>query len=264
VSSVYLYQLLSIERVVFPDWISSWIYNLLSFSSAWCWLFSILGFAFRFLSVDRPWLRHANEGVLPFYILHQTVLLAVGYFIMKWRIHDALKWALVFTISFIFIITIYTLFIRNIDLLRLLFGMKTEHPLFAIFRKKMVLIALFAIYVGMIVFAGAHQATGITANYSSNALMYDPQKDVLVTSEFITDQGGDQDVSNYLINHQPNDSPCLRQPLCLWWRRNRLPKPSSPCDKLGYETEGVRKEAILRDGDCYDSILMGKFIGQQG
>ena len=35
-------------------------------------------------------------------------------------------------------------------------------------------------------------------------------------------------------------------------------------EKLGYETEGVRKGAILRDGDCHDSILMGKFIGQQG
>lgn len=32
-------------------------------------------------------------------------------------------------------------------------------------------------------------------------------------------------------------------------------------EKLGYETEGVRKGAILRDGDCHDSILMGKFIG---
>lgn len=35
-------------------------------------------------------------------------------------------------------------------------------------------------------------------------------------------------------------------------------------EKLGYETEGVRKGAILRDGDCHDSILMGKFIGPHG
>ena len=35
-------------------------------------------------------------------------------------------------------------------------------------------------------------------------------------------------------------------------------------EKLGYGTEGIRKAAILRDGKCYDSILMGKFIGQPG
>jgi RimJ/RimL family protein N-acetyltransferase len=33
-------------------------------------------------------------------------------------------------------------------------------------------------------------------------------------------------------------------------------------EKLGYETEGVRKGAILRDGNRHDSILMGRFIGQ--
>jgi RimJ/RimL family protein N-acetyltransferase len=35
-------------------------------------------------------------------------------------------------------------------------------------------------------------------------------------------------------------------------------------EKLGYETEGVRKGAIFRDGNRHDSILMAKFIDQQG
>jgi hypothetical protein len=72
-SSAYLIQLFSQSRLVFPAEINDWIYTLLSFFSAWSWLFAILGFSMRFLAFDRPLLRSANEGVMPFYILHQTV-----------------------------------------------------------------------------------------------------------------------------------------------------------------------------------------------
>ena len=134
-SAVYLYQLFSPSRVVFPAWISDWIYTLLSFLSAWSWLFAILGFGMRFLAFDRPVLRYTNEGVLPFYILHQTVLLGIGYFIMPWEIPDALKWVIVFAGSFIIIMTLYTLLVQKVELFRFLFGMKTTHPFFDIFRK---------------------------------------------------------------------------------------------------------------------------------
>ncbi|MBT8374857.1 MAG: acyltransferase [Deltaproteobacteria bacterium] len=182
--AVYLYQLFSPSRLVFPDWINDWIYTLLSFFSAWIWLFTILGFGMRFLSFDRPWLRYANEGVLPFFILHQTVLLGMGYFIMAWDIHDALKWALVFTISFIVIMALYMLLVRKLDLLRFLFGMKTAHPFFDIFRKRGVVIILLVMYVSLFIFS----VTGASRNRSPMPLKYDSQQDIILDSESITDQ----------------------------------------------------------------------------
>ena len=185
-STVYLYQLFSPSRVVFQGWISDWIYTLLSFFSVWSWLFAILGFGMRFLSFNRPLLRYANEGVLPFFILHQTVLLGMGYFIMAWEIHDALKWAIVFTSSFIVIITLYTLLIRKLDLFRFLFGMKTTHPFFNIFRKKSVLIILHVVYIGLIVFAVVNQITGAGRDLSPMPLMYDSGQDIILNAESIT------------------------------------------------------------------------------
>jgi acyltransferase-like protein len=185
-STVYLYQLFSPSRVVFPAGISDWIYTLLSFFSAWSWLFAILGFGMRFLSFDRPFLRYANEGVLPFFILHQTVLLGIGYFIMARDIHDALKWAIVFTISFIVIITLYTLLVRKLDLFRFLFGMKTTHPFFDIFRKRRALIILHVLFVGLIIFAVVNQITGAGRNRSPIPLMYDPGQDIILNSKSIT------------------------------------------------------------------------------
>lgn len=166
--------------------ISGWIYALLSFFSAWCWLFAILGFGMRFLAFDRPILRYANEGVLPFFILHQTVLLGVGYFVTSWEIPDVLKWAIVFLSSFIIIISLYTLFIRKFDLLRFLFGMKTVHPFFHTFRKKRALIILHLLFFGLIVFAVVNQITGAGRDLSPMPLVYDSGQDIILDSESIT------------------------------------------------------------------------------
>jgi hypothetical protein len=174
--------------VVFPTWISDWIYTLLSFFSAWSWEFAILGFGMQFLAFDRPLLRYTNEGVLPFFILHQTVLLGIGYFIMSWEIHDALKWAIVFISSFIVIVTLYTLLVRKLELFRFLFGMKTTHPFFDIFRKKRALIILHVLFVGLIVLAVVNQITGAGRNRSPMPLMYDPGQDIILNSESITDR----------------------------------------------------------------------------
>ena len=181
-SSTYLYQLFSPSRLIFPAGATNWIYIFLSFSSAWCWLFTILGFTMKYLAFDRPLLRSANEGVMPFYILHQTVLLCIGYVVMTWEIHDFLKWMIVFVSSFIVIITLYMLLIRKFEALRFLFGMKTTRPFFDVFRKRFALIVLPALYVGLIVFAASNQGGSSLAM----PLIYDSEKDILLSAESIT------------------------------------------------------------------------------
>jgi hypothetical protein len=181
-SSAYLYQLFSQSRMVFPAGITDWIYTLLSFFSAWSWLFAILGFGMRFLAFDRPLRRSANEGVLPFFILHQTVLLCIGYFVMTWEIHDAAKWAIVFISSFIVILTLYMHFIRKFEFLRFLFGMKTTHSFFDVFRKRKAFIIPHVLFVGLICFAVINSA----GNSPAMPLTYDSGKDILLSAESIT------------------------------------------------------------------------------
>jgi len=183
-STAYLYQLFSPSRMVFSALITDWIYAFLNFFSAWCWLLAILGFGMRFLAFDRPVLRYSNEGVLPFFILHQTVLLFIGYFVMTWEINDALKWVIVFTSSFIIIIMLYVLLVRKFELFRFLFGMKTTHPFFDIFRKRGILILLHVLYVALIVFA----VIGASRSRSPMPLMYEPEQDILLNAESITDK----------------------------------------------------------------------------
>jgi peptidoglycan/LPS O-acetylase OafA/YrhL len=91
---------------------------------SWSYVLTFLGFGFRYLNVERPFIRYAGEAVLPFYILHQTVLLCVGYFVMAWAIPDVLKWVITTAVSFVIIMAAYEYLVRRINLLRVLFGMK--------------------------------------------------------------------------------------------------------------------------------------------
>jgi hypothetical protein len=136
----------------------------------------------KYLAFDRPLLRSANEGLMPFYILHQTILLCIGYIVMNWDIHDVLKWVIVFVSSFIVIITLYMFLIRKLEVLRFLFGMKTPRPFFDVFRKRSVLIVLHVLYVGLIVFAAINQG----GSSAAMPLIYDSEKDILLSAESIT------------------------------------------------------------------------------
>ena len=78
----------------------------------------------RYLNFTSPALKYANEAVLPFYVLHQTVLLAVGYFVVQWQIPDLAKWEAIVLISFALIMALYEYLVRRNNLLRVLFGMK--------------------------------------------------------------------------------------------------------------------------------------------
>jgi glucan biosynthesis protein C len=91
---------------------------------SWCCVLAILGFGRKHLDFSTPSVKYANEAVLPFYILHQTVLLCVGYFVVQWAIPDLLKWAIILVASFAIIMVLYEFLVRRFNLMRFLFGMK--------------------------------------------------------------------------------------------------------------------------------------------
>jgi len=184
----YLYLLFGVSNPALHGKNGAWIASLFSYLNAWSWILAIVGFGMKHLSFDRPVLRYTNEGVLPFFILHQTVLLLFGYFIMRWEVHDILKWVIVFSSSFIVIMALYLLLIRKFELLRFLFGMKTSHSFFQIFQKKSVSVFLLILWVGLSTFAGFNQKTVLGKNQFPMSLEYNPGQDIVFNAESISNQ----------------------------------------------------------------------------
>ena len=105
--------------------------DLLRSFASWFWIFTFLGFGSQHLSFKSPFLKYANEAVLPFYIFHQTVLLGVGYLVLQWQIPDLLKWIIIVVISFPVIMGLYEYTVRRNNVLRFLFGMKPKEKVAA-------------------------------------------------------------------------------------------------------------------------------------
>jgi len=92
----------------------------------WCWIIGLLGLGHRFLNFNNKFLAYGNEGILPFYILHHTVIYVIGYYVIQWSGNIGSKFLIISIISFTIIMAIYEILIRRFNLLRFLFGMKTK------------------------------------------------------------------------------------------------------------------------------------------
>jgi hypothetical protein len=67
---------------------------------------------------------YANEAVLPFYVLHETVIVVIAYFILSWPVAGAAQYCLIAIASLAATLLLYDLGVRRSNLTRRLFGMK--------------------------------------------------------------------------------------------------------------------------------------------
>ena len=90
---------------------------------SWSSVIFLLGIASRCLNFTNRLLTYSNEAVLPFYLLHQTIILIVGWFVLLWNLSVLTKFLIIIAISFPSILILYEVFVRHIGFMRFLFGM---------------------------------------------------------------------------------------------------------------------------------------------
>ena len=86
----------------------------------------MLSLAARYLNRQGPLHNYSNEAVLPFYLLHQTVILCVGWYVIRWDLGMALKYLIIAAVSIVLIMSIYELLIRRFNVMRFLYGMRPK------------------------------------------------------------------------------------------------------------------------------------------
>lgn len=109
-------------------WSQTFAGALLRSLNMWCWIFTILGFSIIYLDKKSRWLSYANQAVYPFYILHQTFIIAFGFYLydLGWPIW--IKFTLMSLGTFAGCWLLYEFFIRRFKPLRILFGMRPTPP----------------------------------------------------------------------------------------------------------------------------------------
>jgi len=112
----------------FHNWRDLYIYTYRALYpfTAWAWIFTAIGYGKRYLNKKHRIQDYINQAVYPFYILHQTVIVIVVFYVMKSPDSVLSKFLFSFIISFALVTCIYHLFIKPYAVTRFLFGMKPK------------------------------------------------------------------------------------------------------------------------------------------
>lgn len=97
---------------------------LFKVANLWSWILVLFSYAAKFLNKPSHGLSYANRAVYPFYILHQTITVAIGYYIMNldWGFWPKATLMVVGTFGICWLI--YDLIILRVKWLHPLFGLK--------------------------------------------------------------------------------------------------------------------------------------------
>ena len=91
------------------------------------WIVAIFGYGAKYLNQKSNLLTYCNTAVYPFYILHQTITVGMGYYMMNWQASFAVKFLILATGTFFFSWLLYEFIIKRINFLRPLFGLKGKY-----------------------------------------------------------------------------------------------------------------------------------------
>lgn len=119
-ATVYLFRYGDFELPV----LGTEIYRIVRSANIWFWILTILGFGSKYLRRDSGFLRYANQAVYPFYILHQTITVMVGYYLVDWDAGIPIKFLVLATATFAGSWALYEFPIKRLNSIRPFFGLK--------------------------------------------------------------------------------------------------------------------------------------------
>jgi len=94
----------------------------------WAWTLVILNIGLWAAALQRPVSVRLSELVLPVYVVHQPVILAVAMFVVQWPLGIFPKWVVLFTVSAIITLVLVELALRT-PVTRIFLGARTRSEL---------------------------------------------------------------------------------------------------------------------------------------
>jgi peptidoglycan/LPS O-acetylase OafA/YrhL len=89
----------------------------------WFVILALLAYGRRFLNFSNGFLRYFSAGAYALYILHQTIIVIIGYYVVQWDTGVLAKFALIVAGSFAAAVLVYDLVVKRTNFARFLFGM---------------------------------------------------------------------------------------------------------------------------------------------
>ncbi len=101
-------------------------FDIVGLVLSWFTVITVIAYGQHYLNKPHPWLKYINEGLYPFYILHQTVIIAIGYYVCQWDWGIAAKYWSISMLTLVSCVGFYLIVIRSNPVMRFLFGVKIK------------------------------------------------------------------------------------------------------------------------------------------
>lgn len=92
--------------------------------NGWLWIMTVLGWGHYWLNKPMKWLPYATEAVYPWYILHQTIIVVIGFNLSRLQLGPVLEPMLVLLATVGGCLLLHEFVIRRSRFLRPFFGLK--------------------------------------------------------------------------------------------------------------------------------------------
>jgi glucan biosynthesis protein C len=94
--------------------------------NSWSWTMVVFAVGMRHLDFTNKWLQYFREASFAFFWVHQPVIILIAFYAVQWEVNLLVKLLVVVIGSFVGSLGLYELFVRRVDPVRALFGMRTR------------------------------------------------------------------------------------------------------------------------------------------
>jgi peptidoglycan/LPS O-acetylase OafA/YrhL len=90
----------------------------------WFFILAVFSYGRRFLNYSNRFLKYFSEGAYPIYILHNTIIIIIAFFVVQWNLSVASKYLIILALAVTGTFLAYDILVRRTNITRFLFGMK--------------------------------------------------------------------------------------------------------------------------------------------
>lgn len=101
------------------------INGLIWSANGWLWILAIIAWAQHLFTFSNPLLKYLNSGVYCFYILHQTLIIAIAYFVVPYKLGALIEPLLIICTVGISCVVLFEV-IKRLPIVPILFGIQSK------------------------------------------------------------------------------------------------------------------------------------------
>jgi len=131
----YLYQTIIFTIIYYantyliePSSFRHYLYLISSISVAWSCGMAVIGYAKVYANKDNKFRKPLNAAIYPFYLLHQPIIIVVGYVLLQWGLPTVVNVFLIIVLSLLITFGLYFMILK-FNFTRLAFGLKMKSKL---------------------------------------------------------------------------------------------------------------------------------------